>query len=1327
MKNEKVAVSRTIKTLTTETNRPLDWYSTKNCALMYAKLLEKVDTPKRKRERGEPTNTNTVETPGEIVTKMLAKQRTEELRVLEAQSRTSYNHLRQQIQHLEAGMLDHTLDAEWEAFIRERKEEEEKERLHREWLKQREEKIHAIQKALKHQIPKEQMFKMSIHSVKRSSSSRRPMVCVTNSRDTRKHKFSDTNTAVLCSRQLSKVTPSIKKNQTTVTSDRITSTGWLFKIILNQNCHSITGKTLYTDFREYSFNLASARGRVGLSPNVSSALQNLVSSAISGTDATHKDHRQSTSTSPGSAAPTLSRLLELPPRPPGDPMPSITDLPPTHAETMAQVHKGSPPELKKPKLDIEALAAEAAESLLSDSLLNDLDDHLDDEEMDEEEEGKKEEELSSVSITPPETVSQEGGKTREHKGLEIREKDDLQKCSEGSSPETDTDVPLEEDKKGEETEQVGYKREEEEEEKEKGVEEKKNSSDTQHVEQESIDKEKENLKEREEFYKMKNAVVEVKDIMKDKKMENMIKKSESYNCNEKSNTTLNETNKETKNELENNNLDKEQKGQKYNVQSTEKSKDENLNKAENVEKRNTEKVSRKIDGSHKKKSKDREDERNKYKRNDKKKDKRSDKEHRKSKKNKKYKHKDKTESEKDESEKESKDKEKRSDKEKSKDRKGEKEKNKAKEKHKESRSERDRHKDKKDVEKGDKYKKGSKNDKDELSVEKKTDKHKSKHDNEKFKIKEGDNISKAESDKEKDIEECHDRLKERKSKSKRTADFQGEIGKNEKLDETKKKVENIANFNEGEKESKKLELQDNNQSDKLCEKKLEKDLSILDDNTIDTTLVVKTEIVESSLSVSYADKVKTNKKNIETNIAEDQMDAKENNKELEKNKVLTAEINLDPKNIEEQKSFSMDEDIESKENNFNVSNTNNTENEKYKSNKIQNTEQNASKVVDGNNKPENEDKQNRSSEDKGKLNSNQEKAASGGDMPDKLDDMNLKERIKKISNGGFGNADVFPAEDSSMEDSEQNEDIKDMNEDYLDSSKNRKEREVVFDKIIKMSSKEESKRNIEIKQEKSEIDANSLNISDSLKKEDDEVYENKNKKDEKEKKNHLEDLLSKMDDEDKKKKKRVDMEDEYINEDSRDVMSEEDMVHARGGKRKSSGSDLFAVASPFVPESNPCSPASTYYGDENDAEKAYRAWKKPIMILWNEIAAHKYASVFLRPITDEQAPGYHDVIHRPMDLKTIKARIENGTITNTSEFQRDIMLMFLNATMYNTSDHNVHQMASRMMKDTVASIESLSVGQLLERYCRVALRPPHNETRQNAGTKGQPESKFSRS
>ncbi|XP_037774742.1 bromodomain-containing protein 8-like [Penaeus monodon] len=182
----------------------------------------------------------------------------------------------------------------------------------------------------------------------------------------------------------------------------------------------------------------------------------------------------------------------------------------------------------------------------------------------------------------------------------------------------------------------------------------------------------------------------------------------------------------------------------------------------------------------------------------------------------------------------------------------------------------------------------------------------------------------------------------------------------------------------------------------------------------------------------------------------------------------------------------------------------------------------------------------------------------------------------------------------------------------------------------------------------------------------------------------------------------------------RDWVSEVERIFVRSTKRKVSGGDFAGSSSPLITESAPNSPASTHYGDDPEHERSYRSWKKPIMILWNEIAAHKFASLFLRPITDDQAPGYHSVVYRPMDLQTIKRNIESGVIRNTAEFQRDMMLMFLNAKMYNTSDHNVYHMAHQMMKDTVSTIEEFLNTQMLARAEETPQKSLRRETRESS-------------
>ncbi|KAF3394234.1 hypothetical protein F1880_004688 [Penicillium rolfsii] len=48
----------------------------------------------------------------------------------------------------------------------------------------------------------------------------------------------------------------------------------------------------------------------------------------------------------------------------------------------------------------------------------------------------------------------------------------------------------------------------------------------------------------------------------------------------------------------------------------------------------------------------------------------------------------------------------------------------------------------------------------------------------------------------------------------------------------------------------------------------------------------------------------------------------------------------------------------------------------------------------------------------------------------------------------------------------------------------------------------------------------------------------------------------------------------------------------------------------------------------------------PIM---NDVTTHKLASIFAKPLGERDAPGYHDLIYRPQDLKSIKSAIHQGS------------------------------------------------------------------------------------
>ncbi|XP_062309782.1 LOW QUALITY PROTEIN: bromodomain-containing protein 8 [Osmerus eperlanus] len=150
------------------------------------------------------------------------------------------------------------------------------------------------------------------------------------------------------------------------------------------------------------------------------------------------------------------------------------------------------------------------------------------------------------------------------------------------------------------------------------------------------------------------------------------------------------------------------------------------------------------------------------------------------------------------------------------------------------------------------------------------------------------------------------------------------------------------------------------------------------------------------------------------------------------------------------------------------------------------------------------------------------------------------------------------------------------------------------------------------------------------------------------------------------------------------------------------GSSLHTASSSLrlhaAADSVPSSPASSQFSmssEDQEAIQAQKIWKKAIMLVWRAAANHRYANVFLQPVTDDIAPGYHSIVHRPMDLSTIKKNIETGQIRTTAEFQRDIMLMFQNAVMYNSSDHDVFHMGLEMQRDVLEQIQQFLATQLI--------------------------------
>lgn len=103
---------------------------------------------------------------------------------------------------------------------------------------------------------------------------------------------------------------------------------------------------------------------------------------------------------------------------------------------------------------------------------------------------------------------------------------------------------------------------------------------------------------------------------------------------------------------------------------------------------------------------------------------------------------------------------------------------------------------------------------------------------------------------------------------------------------------------------------------------------------------------------------------------------------------------------------------------------------------------------------------------------------------------------------------------------------------------------------------------------------------------------------------------------------------------------------------------------------------------KTEEQLASKKFQTVIGMLHSQISQHRNGNIFHNPIKPSEAPGYHDLVKRPMDLKTIKAKVKDGAITSSLEFQRDVYLMFANAMMYNRPNSNVYRLTEQVCKSS---------------------------------------------
>ena len=75
-----------------------------------------------------------------------------------------------------------------------------------------------------------------------------------------------------------------------------------------------------------------------------------------------------------------------------------------------------------------------------------------------------------------------------------------------------------------------------------------------------------------------------------------------------------------------------------------------------------------------------------------------------------------------------------------------------------------------------------------------------------------------------------------------------------------------------------------------------------------------------------------------------------------------------------------------------------------------------------------------------------------------------------------------------------------------------------------------------------------------------------------------------------------------------------------------------------------------------------------------------YAWPFYKPVDAEQLSlhDYHDIIKEPMDLGTVKRKMDRGSYETPASFADDVRKIFANCFKYNPPTHDVVLMAKKL-------------------------------------------------
>jgi bromodomain-containing factor 1 len=79
-----------------------------------------------------------------------------------------------------------------------------------------------------------------------------------------------------------------------------------------------------------------------------------------------------------------------------------------------------------------------------------------------------------------------------------------------------------------------------------------------------------------------------------------------------------------------------------------------------------------------------------------------------------------------------------------------------------------------------------------------------------------------------------------------------------------------------------------------------------------------------------------------------------------------------------------------------------------------------------------------------------------------------------------------------------------------------------------------------------------------------------------------------------------------------------------------------------------------------------------ILLDFNKKSLYQVASPFYEPVDSTYVPNYYKVIKKPMDLSTMRRKLENSEYPNANAFHNDFKLMMRNCQQFNPPGTVVH-------------------------------------------------------